>query len=183
MGKPTRVVAALAGRRVDASDADPPRFPSSRTRAVRVAIGDLLRRECVDVLVCSAACGADLLALDAAMSIGLRCRVVLPFAPEEFRRTSVVDRPGDWGELYDSILPRVEASGDLIILDGAVGDEYSYSHANGVILNQTHDVALGGECIAILVWDGRSYGEEDATVEFARMAARNMEIREVRTCD
>ena len=180
----SRVVAALAGRRIDPNNAKTPRFPASRVISVRDAITDVLRHKSVDVLVCSAACGADLLALDVATTLGLRCRIVLPFAPEEFRTTSVVDRPGDWGEVYDRILPSVEAAGDLIVLDACIGDERSYSTANKAILGEAMDAAREGHCIAILVWDGRSYGEGDATAEFSLMAtAKGMEKREVLTCN
>ena len=30
--------------------------------------------------------------------------VLLPAQPEQFRKTSVTDRPGDWGTLYDKVL-------------------------------------------------------------------------------
>ena len=50
----------------------------------------------MSVLVCSAACGADLIALQAAGRVSLRRRIVLPFEPSRFRDSSVVDRPGDW---------------------------------------------------------------------------------------
>ena len=70
----------------------------------------------MQVVVSSAACGADLLALEQAGGLGLRRRVVIPFDRERFRAGSVVDRPGDWGGLYDSILDAVGAQGDLVVL-------------------------------------------------------------------
>ena len=56
-------VVALAGRRIDAPGADPPRFPPERVPAVRQRLVDMLAAEQAAVLVCSAACGADLVAL------------------------------------------------------------------------------------------------------------------------
>ena len=177
-----RIVAALAGRRTDAIDAVTARFPEAQTGAVRNAIAELLRREGVDTLVCSAACGADLLALDAAMSLGLRCRIVLPFSREEFRRTSVIDRPGEWGDVYDRVLTAAGAKGELIVLSGEVGESRSYSQATETILREAREVARDGRCIAILVWDGNSYGEADLTAEFGRLAAASgIEQREVLT--
>ena len=72
-------VVALAGRRIDAEPTDEPKFPFERVGAVRDAITAKLMSEQARALVCSAACGADLLALDAAEELELRTRVILPF--------------------------------------------------------------------------------------------------------
>jgi len=106
-------VVALAGRRIDAPGADPPRFPPERVPAVRQRLVDMLAAERAAVLVCSAACGADLVALEAAERLGLRRRIVLPFAAERFRTTSVTDRPGDWGPLFDRMIAAAGAAGEM----------------------------------------------------------------------
>jgi hypothetical protein len=95
------MVIALAGRRVDPPDADFVRFPLKNVLAVRLRIRDALTRHAATTVVASAACGSDLLALDEAGALGLRRRIVLPFDRARFRMTSVVDRPGDWGALFD----------------------------------------------------------------------------------
>jgi hypothetical protein len=55
-------IVALAGRRIDAQDADPPRFPLEAVSTVRQRLADLLVQERTVALVCSAACGSDLIA-------------------------------------------------------------------------------------------------------------------------
>ena len=90
-------VVALAGRRIDLPEAQVPRFPLENVQEVGRRICEALYEMHAVALVCSAACGADLVALEQAKQLGLRRRIVLPFAPERFRETSVVDRPGDWG--------------------------------------------------------------------------------------
>src|SRR5262245_52110419 len=67
-----RMVVALAGRRIDAPRAAMPRFPLERRSAVRRRIRVQLELLGADVLVSSAACGADLLAQDIAGKLGLR---------------------------------------------------------------------------------------------------------------
>jgi hypothetical protein len=179
-----RSVAALAGRRIDADDATTPRFPIAGVPIVRDAIADLLRNEGVEMLVCSAACGADLVALQVATSLRIQCRIVLPYAPEEFRRTSVVDRPGDWGHLYDRLVSEINAVGDLVVLDGLVDDDRAYAQANEAIISQVDTVANGRRRLAILVWEGQAHDDTDATAEFGRLAsAAGMERREVITCE
>lgn len=180
---PRRAVAALAGRRIDAMDADIKRFPLNRVDAVKDALAELIRVEQLDLLVCSAACGADLLALEAALSHGVRCRVVLPYDPAEFRRTSVMDRPGEWGTLYDRVVASVGNSGDLVVLVGPSDDARAYSRANEAIVLEASVAAKPGSAIAILVWEGQPRDGSDATAEFRQLALDvGMIERTVLTC-
>ena len=100
------MVLALAGRRIDAQGAER-RFPGDRVAAVAGAIRSLLISRNVTTVVASAACGADLIALREAGSLGLRRRVVLPVSPKAFRVSSVMDRSDagiDWGALFDQTI-------------------------------------------------------------------------------
>lgn len=103
------MIIALAGRRIDPADAKETRFPLRNIGRVRTGIRALLKEKAVTALVSSAACGADLIALSEAGQLGLTRRVILPFERGRFRETSVTDRPGDWGTLYDEILDALEA--------------------------------------------------------------------------
>ena len=177
-------VAALAGRRIDAADAATARFPLANTELVRGRLQALLRAEQSDALVCSAACGADLIALDVAGALGLRRRVVLPFAPERFRETSVTDRPGDWGPLFDRIIGEVRAKGDLVVLGLDEGDDATYAAANEAILNEAETLAGGepSQVVAIIVWEGALARRGRSDRGFATLArARGHPVREVLT--
>ena len=177
-------IAALAGRRIDAADAAAPRFPLANVGGVRERLEALLRAQGSAALVCSAACGADLIALDVAGMLGLRRRVVLPFAPERFRETSVTDRPGAFGPLFDRIIGEVAAAGDVVMLDLDEGDDATYAAANEAILNEAERLAGAdpSDVIAIIVWEGRSRGEGDLTLAFATSArARGHAVFEVLT--
>src|SRR5206468_4171009 len=89
------------GRRIDGPGADAPRFPSQNVALVRRRVADALVAERAAAPVSSAACGADLVALEKAEHLGVRRRIVLLFAPKRFRVTSLVDRPGEWGPVFD----------------------------------------------------------------------------------
>jgi hypothetical protein len=166
------MVIALAGRRVDAPGADTARFPAANAGAVQARIRELLMEQQAQVLVCSAACGADLLALEAAAGLGMRRRIVLPYTRTHFRDTSVVDRPGNWGERFDAMVETAAASGDLVVLGYTKADETSYLATNTAILAQAVLLAeqLHQTVGATVVWDGAARGEDDITAAFLREA-------------
>jgi hypothetical protein len=140
--------------------------------AVQERLHRLLVEQQAQAVVCSAACGADLLALEAAGALGIRRRIVLPCARDLFRATSVVDRPGDWGGKFDQILDAVEAMGDLVELGYAEGEDASYLATNHAILEQATILAAPTQQAvgAAVVWDGASRGEDDVTAAFLQEA-------------
>lgn len=180
-------VVALAGRRVDLRSMEPSRFPSEAVDSVRNQLRSLFRNHQVQMVVCSAASGADLLALEAAGELGLRRRVVLPFTPDRFRETSVVDRQRCWGQVYDHIIDAAQGTADLIILEEEAKNSLAYRRTNERILDEAMSVA-GGSCdldsavLAVLVWEGMPKGSEDSTAHFGELAReRGLEIEEIRT--
>lgn len=177
----------LSGRRIDAPNAPESRFPLMNINRVQKELKELFVRLAADTLVCSAACGADLLALQAAGEVGLRRRVVLPFAASRFRRTSVVDRPGPWGVLFDKITMEVEAEAELIVLPGKTDDEKSYAAANAQLMSQAEQIATNHEggsfgCAAAVVWEGAPRAGQDFTAQFRSLAQeRGWPVYEVST--
>jgi hypothetical protein len=105
----------------------------------------------------------------------LRRRVILPFAREQFRESSVVDRPGDWGSRYDRVLDEVEGQGELVVAGFGKDDDGAYTAANTLILKEAAALAreVRQERLAVVVWDGHSRGPEDITEHFLHEAARN----------
>src|SRR5262249_39720200 len=122
-------------------DATQPRFPLARATLVRERISTLLIDRKATDLVCSAACGTDLLALDAAGELGIQRHIVLPFEPNRFRATSVTDRPGEWGALFDQIIKEVQAAGKLTILSGEGDDDAIFATTNQVMLDEALTLA------------------------------------------
>jgi hypothetical protein len=179
----TTSVVALAGRRTDLAGAQPPRFPLDQVPEVSRRIAGVLKSVGAVALVCSGACGADLAALEEAERLGVRRRIVLPFAPARFRVTSVIDRPGGWGPKFDRQIAATIAAGDLVILNGDPDNDIAYAAANEVIVRQATELARPGHdqsghrLISILVWEGTPRAEHDATADFGRLA-RNAGFKE-----
>ena len=181
-------IVAVAGRRIDAANAQTPRFPYGNTDAVRAALLRTLKNTSALLVVCSAACGADLLALDIASVMGIRARIVLPFAPDVFRETSVVDRPHPayWGNLYDRLIAAARERDDLIVLDGDRKDPHAYVAANQAIISEAllaaNKESPAARLIALTIWEGAPRGDDDATDDFRRAALqRGFAAKEILT--
>jgi hypothetical protein len=179
----TTTVVAVAGRRIDAPDADVTRFPLNNRERVRQLIASVLRSQPVSAVISSGACGADLLALDVARGAGIRRRVILPFAVDRFRESSVVDRPGDWGPLFDGLVADAAAHDDLVILEAGDGDQ-AFAATNLAILDEGERLATttGARRSALIVWDGSARGGDDLTDQFRIEAiTRGWAVEEIRT--
>jgi hypothetical protein len=177
------MILGLSGRRIDAADAEQVRFPLQNVESVRLAVRRLLVGQKVTWLVSSAACGADLIALSEAETLGIERTVVLPFSREKFRDSSVVDRPGEWGELYDRVMDEVEGKGEVLIVR-AKDHEDPFELVCQAILENA--VALGKErheaTGAVMVWDGEARETPDYTAEFGADARkRGLAVFDLRT--
>jgi hypothetical protein len=180
----SRAVVALAGRRIDA-DGAVERFPLRNRNQVRGLIREAIREADAAAIISSGACGADLLALDAAGELGIRRRVILPFDTATFRRLSVVDRSGGWGSLFDRILPEVERAGDLLLLGLSASEQSAYEETNRAILSEGEALAAQIDAaarVAVIVWDCKPRGADDVTWQFLQEAVgRGWSVREVST--
>lgn len=178
------MILALAGRRVDAPNTETKRFPAENLSAVQAKMRDFLVQQSISALVCAAACGADILALEVAGELGLRRRIILPFDQATFRASSVVDRGGDWGTRYDRIITDVEGQGDLVEFAHDKDDRQIYFIGNQEILDQAQWLAqeLKTAATALIVWNGESRGADDVTGHFKQEAqAREIVVAEILT--
>jgi len=174
-----RTVIIEAGRRVDAPDAQSPRFRPSKVSEVSRRIRELLHKQNPLAVVCSAACGADLLLLQAAGEMHIEQVVLLLSEPEAFRKSSVTDHPGNWGELYDQVLKtaRVEILG---LPEGQEG----YLETNRKLLDRGQQLAREDRvpAEALVIWNGISRGPDDVTAHFLHEAkSRKMTVLEIST--
>jgi hypothetical protein len=177
------LVIALAGRRIDASGATDERFPLAHVPLVADRLRALFVETAAAVVVSSAACGADLIALDVAGELRLERRIVLPFEPRRFKDASVTDRPGEWGPMFDRVLAETRAAGHVTILDSGSG-KAAYIAAATAILDAAEQLAKGlaAPAAAVVVWNGYSRGRDDLTAQFRDHAAgRGFRVLEVLT--
>ena len=151
-------VVVFTGHMVDHADRASPRFPATDEIHVQRVIDAALAEHEVVLGVAGAACGADILFLEAVHRHGGETFVVLPHGIEDFRRTSVVEVGGpSWGSRFDAALARCR---DLTLLSDHPGDDLSYQFQGAVMagLARLKAQTLGGTTRGFAYWDGKPGG-------------------------
>ncbi len=148
-----------------------PRFPASLAHAIAQRIASELETAGATDGFASAACGGDILFLEAILARGGRAHITLPCALEAFRKDCVDIIPGaDWAARFDHIL---EAAHSLEIL----GEQYASDNAmaseccSRVLAGLAERCARekGEEPQVLALWDGRpgdAFGGTDSMVQF-----------------
>lgn len=152
-------VVVFAGHMVDtpARLGKPPRFPAKNVKAVSAAIKKAVSAKGPMHGCSSAACGSDILFLEALRNAKIPASIVLPFARREFEETSVAIAGPEWVRRYRHVLATAgkdaisEISRTPLVLAYA-----SYDYANEVLLGMARIRAdeLGTALEGLAVWDG-----------------------------
>ncbi len=173
------MIVALAGRRIDPEVATIPRFPLQNIPMVGDRIKTFFADHRVQIVVSSGACGADLVALEIAEQLGITRYVLLPCARSRFMDLSVTDRPGAWGPTFERIYAGVRREGkDHIKTYPTRHDaQPDFAGLNQKILrkallldSQSQRAGTPPDVLALMIWDGKSRGDDDFTAAFAREA-------------
>ncbi|NHA15978.1 TRAFs-binding domain-containing protein [Thioalkalivibrio sp. XN279] len=142
--------------RPDRPDRPERHFPPRLERAVYAAIRGWLEAHNGLVGVSSAACGTDLLFLEALESLGGEAHVVLPYHAERFVEDSL-DLPGveGWRPRFERQLghARVVYASSSRPLHGGVAYDYANQLVHGLGLLRARE--LETEVMALVAWDGR----------------------------
>jgi hypothetical protein len=99
-------VVAFTGHMLDRPERATPRFPPGLVPAVAAALRERVATWHAPVVYTSAACGADLLFVEAAEAAGAEVNIVLPFARDDFVRSSVATGGAEWVQRFDGALAR-----------------------------------------------------------------------------
>jgi tetratricopeptide (TPR) repeat protein len=169
---PSGTVVFFAGHIVDAVDRAQPRFPTSAIPSVRERIQAWIDKNAVRFTYSSAACGADILFLEAAQAAGADTHIILPFRKEDFVNISVRLRGEEWVARFEV----VAENASLTVLSDDVPDfrASSFEFTNRMIAARAaaRAVAYDVPLSALAVWDGQtgdgSGGTADAVVYWAQ---------------
>ena len=174
-------IVAFAGHMMDRPDRAEPRFPKDLEKAVAAEIGAWIDRVKPKFGFASAACGSDILFLEAMLERGAEVSVVLPYNREEFVRDSVDCIPGsDWRTRFDRVMAqaaRVLVASDEKLEIGGV----SYDFCNQLLLGLAaiRSQQLESELIPLVVWNGQpgdGPGGASSVVENWRMLGYKLEV-------
>jgi class 3 adenylate cyclase len=149
-------VIVFAGHMIDRPDRDEPRFPPNLESAVAREIQHKIDQLKPGFGFSSAACGSDILFLEAMLDRGAEVSIVLPYSRDEFVRDSVdFVLASDWRERFDRVLERaariVIASPQRLEIGGI-----SYEFCNQMVLGLARIRArqIDATLIPLAVWDG-----------------------------
>ena len=180
------MIVALAGRRIDEVGIGTIRFPLKNITAVKAQLKKIFISLKPAALVCSGACGADLLALESAGELGIARSMIIPFEPALFKSKSVEDRPGNWGALFDSMYQQTNKEEKVQVMNYPGDDDDTYRKTNIDILNRAEALAEKFDdeknILVIIVWDGKPKDKNDITAHFKKEARlRGFKTEEVNT--
>ena len=125
-------VLVFTGHMVDAPWFGQPRFPAALEDAVAARIRESVDRLGAGFGYCSAACGGDLLFIEALLARGAEVHVTLPFERNDFIATSVAFAGEQWVTRFESALQRA-TSVTQGVRERYLGDEALYSYAAALI--------------------------------------------------
>ncbi|MGI9025741.1 MAG: tetratricopeptide repeat-containing protein [Burkholderiaceae bacterium] len=129
---PAATVLVFAGHMADRPQQTVQRFPGALETMIAAALREKMKGLHHPVVYTSAACGADLLFIEAAFDCGAEVNVVLPFDPADFVRTSVAVGGERWIARFDRSLERA----NRIILateESYLGDDVLFEHAFSLV--------------------------------------------------
>src|SRR5690606_130626 len=112
----------------DSPSAVRPRFPAALEAVVARAIATRVDDLGAGVGYCSAACGGDLLFIEAMLARGAEVNVILPFAREDFIVTSVAPAGDHWVQRQEAAMQRVNRI-EYAVPERHLGDAALYAHA------------------------------------------------------
>ncbi|MBV9126583.1 MAG: adenylate/guanylate cyclase domain-containing protein [Verrucomicrobia bacterium] len=172
-------VVAFSGHMIDAPDRAAPRFPAAAEARVRAELDARLAALDAGFGFCAAACGADLLFIEAMLARGAEVHVVLPLARDAFRRASLENgAPGDWGARYESAL-QAATSVTYVGKEAAPENAMVFEFGNRMIAGLARIKArtLDTRVFPLAVWDGRAGDGEGGTDAFVRLwQARSIQV-------
>ena len=172
-------VVLFSGHMVDQPNRPAPRFPPELEPVVDLSIRKQLAAFDAGFGYASAACGADILFLEAMLERGGEIHIILPYEQAQFVEHSVDRAPG-WKARFDWLIQRAAS---VVITSGQVAE------GGGVLLEYANRIAYGlasgkaeqleTKLIPLAVWNrepGDGPGGTASAVELWRGAGSDVEV-------
>lgn len=151
-------IVVFGGHMIDQPGRRRPRFPGALEAEVARQLRARLEKIDARIGYAGAACGSDIIFLEAMLARQGEINIILPFNPVAYGQTSVDIIPGaDWAGRYAAILPK--AARVVVASDNRMsGDEANYAYANLLEdgLACLRAGMLDTRVIPLVVWDGQT---------------------------
>ncbi|MFE4107327.1 TRAFs-binding domain-containing protein [Almyronema epifaneia] len=150
-------VVVFCGHMIDRPDRPVPRFPPELEPQIYKAICDRLQKFNARLGYASAACGSDILFLEALLELKGELHIVLPFAREQFVQDSIDIAAGpSWRERFERV---TQQATEVIVAPHrktptATEVSYEYSHRLLHGLAKIRARQLGTDLLPLAVWNG-----------------------------
>ncbi len=129
---PAPHVIAFSGHMIDRPDRAVPRFPAALETRVAAALRDRIAALGPSIGYSQAACGGDLLFLEAMQEAGAQTQIVLPFPAAHYLDTSVRFAGDGWVRRFENVVAR--ATRVVVATDEAfLGDDVLFEHASNLV--------------------------------------------------
>ena len=129
---PAPQVIAFSGHMIDHPGRPSPRFPADIEARVAEALRKTVAALGPSIGFAQAACGADILFLEAMQDAGMQTQIVLPFPAAEFVRSSVSFAGDAWTGRFERAIARATRV-VLATEEGFLGDDVLFEHAANLI--------------------------------------------------
>jgi hypothetical protein len=175
-------VVMYTGHMIDHPARSTTRFPIALEGAVAAAIRERLAAIRPMAAYGSAACGSDILCLEAMRELGGETHIVLPFPPAEFHRASVDFAPGGWSARFE----RAMAAATSVTITSehrARGSTATFDYANFVLTGMARLRAevLRTDLRGLVVWDDGLDGHGGGTASLAHLwQSQKVELAEIK---
>lgn len=150
-------VAVFAGHMIDRPGRAPARFPPQLEEEVKKSIRQRLQALDVNVGFASAACGSDILFLEALLEINGEVHIILPYEQEQFIKDSVdIREDGRWADRFRKVLDQaaeVLTASEQTLEGGYV--PYDYANLLVLGLGRIRARQLETEFAPLAVWDNK----------------------------
>ncbi|NJN01794.1 MAG: adenylate/guanylate cyclase domain-containing protein [Leptolyngbyaceae cyanobacterium SL_1_1] len=150
-------VVVFCGHMIDQPGRAVPRFPPSLEPRVYEAICDRLLQLNACLGYASAACGSDILFLEALLALKGELHIVLPFQREQFIQDSIeIVADGSWRDRFERVIAK---AAEVIVaphrktLAAEVSYEYSHRLLHGLAKIRARQ--LGTDLLTLTVWNGQ----------------------------
>jgi class 3 adenylate cyclase len=159
-------VVAFAGHLIDEHGRGSTRFPAHLVPVVREALDRQVAAFHQPAVFTSAACGADLLFVEAALARRAEVNIVLPFARDDFVRSSVAAAGDEWVQRFDAALARASRV-VMATEERHLGDDMLFDHAARLVegLARLRAAQLETSASMLCVIDMESAGNVGGTRE------------------